>query len=152
MKIVPYQQKYKQAFIDLNKEWLSEMFVIEPADLAMFESIDELIDKGGQIFFAIDDFGEVLSCCMLEPHSDGDWEIAKFATTKKARGKGIGRFCFDACLDHAKKIGLKKILIVSNTKCEAGIHLYRKNGFTEIPLDRKKFPYERANIAFEKIL
>lgn len=152
MKIERYQPKYKQAFIDLNKEWLSEMFVIEPEDVSMFDNLDELIDQGAEIFFAIDDSGEALSCCMLAPLSNGEWEIAKFATSRNARGKGIGKLCFDACLNCAEKMGLEKLLIVSNTKCEAGIHLYRKNGFTEIPVDRNLFPFERANIAFEKVL
>ena len=29
------------------------------------------------------------------------------------------------------------------------LHLYRKNGFVEMPVDKEKFPFERADIAFE---
>ena len=29
MKIVPYHQKYKNDFIEMNKAWISEMFTIE---------------------------------------------------------------------------------------------------------------------------
>lgn len=45
-----------------------------------------------------------------------------------------------------------RIIIVSNRKCVQALHLYRKNGFVEIPVDKEKFPFERADIAFEKIL
>ena len=43
----------------------------------------------------------------------------------------------------------EKIILVSNTKCVQAIHLYRKYGFTEVPVDKEKFPFERGNIAFE---
>ena len=52
----------------------------------------------------------------------------------------------------SKEKGIDRIIIVSNRKCVQAVHLYRKNGFTEIPVDKKKFPFERADIAFEKYL
>ena len=54
-----------------------------------------------------------------------------------------------ACIDFAKKNGAKTIVIVSNRKCDKAVRLYRKFGFVEVPVDREKFPYERADIAFE---
>lgn len=35
-------------------------------------------------------------------------------------------------------IQVKKVIIVSNKKCEQAVHLYRKFGFKEIPVDKKK--------------
>ena len=32
------------------------------------------------------------------------------------------------------------------------VHLYRKYGFDEVPVDKEKFPFERADIAFEMLL
>lgn len=52
----------------------------------------------------------------------------------------------------SKEKGIDRIIIVSNRKCVQAVHLYRKNGFTEIPVDKEKFPFERADIAFEKYL
>ena len=43
-----------------------------------------------------------------------------------------------------------KVIIVSNRKCTQAVHLYRKFGFQEISVDKKKFPFERADIAFEQ--
>lgn len=69
-----------------------------------------------------------------------------------ARVKGAGSACLKACIDYAKEMQLQKIVIVSNRKCKQAVHLYRKFGFTEVPVDKEKFPYERADIAFELLL
>lgn len=37
-------------------------------------------------------------------------------------------------------------------KFAENIHLYRKFGFTEIPVDKEKFPVEKTDIAFELYL
>ena len=65
MKIVPYEKKYKNVFIEMNKQWISNMFVIEKEDLAVLNNIEQTLEAGGQIFFAIDDNDEVLACCIL---------------------------------------------------------------------------------------
>ena len=90
--------------------------------------------------------------CMIAPREDGDWEIMKFAARGMYTGTGAGSACLKACIDYAKKLGLPKIIIVSNRKCTHAVHLYRKFGFEEIPVDKEKFPFERADIAFEMVL
>ena len=150
MKVVPYSPKYKEIFVQMNLKWIAEMFVVEDEDEKILNNVDDLIAKGGEIFFTLDDDEKVLACCMLEPHENGDWEIAKFASTGKV--KGAGSLCLQACMKFAKQKGIEKLLIVSNKKCEAAIHLYRKFDFTEIPVDKEKFPFERGDIAFEKYL
>ncbi len=150
MRVVPYEPRFKNDFVEMNKAWIEDMFVLEDEDIAILNNIESLIAQGGEIFFTLDDDDQVLACCMIEPLSTGEWEIAKFASTGKV--KGAGTLCFQACIDYARAKGIEKLLIVSNTKCEAGIHIYRKFGFNEIPVDKEKFPFERANIAFEKFL
>ena len=152
MKVVPYDPKYKNEFVAMNKAWIEELFVLEPEDVAILENVQALIDKGGEIFFTLDDDGKVLACCMLETRSDVAWEIAKFNAKNSVQNKGAGTLCFKSCLDCAKEKNIPELLIVSNTKCAAGIHLYKKFGFEEIPVDKKLFPYEQANIAFKKSL
>lgn len=150
MKIVPYEEKYKEDFIEMNKKWISEMFVIEDEDLTAFNNIECVLEAGGQIFFAIDDEENVLACCMIAPLPNGEWEIEKFCARGMYTGTGAGTACLKACMNYAKEKCVEKVVIVTNTKCEQAIHLYRKFGFIEVPVDKKKFPYERANIAFEQ--
>ena len=128
------------------------MFAIEDMDLKELNAIEDTINKGGQIFFALDDENHVMACCEIAPRDDGDWEIMKFAADDRYAGHGAGSLVFQACLDYAKKIGLKRIIIVSNKRCVSAVHLYRKFGFIEMRVDRTKFPFERADIAFYKNL
>ena len=152
MKIVPYSPEYKNDFIKMNKLWISSMFVMETEDEREFGNIEPCIESGGQIFFALDDNNNVMACCMIAPRDDGDWEIMKFAAKGMYTGTGAGSACLKACIDYAKEQSVERIIIVSNCRCVQAVHLYRKFGFSEIPADKEKFPFERADIAFEMFL
>ena len=128
------------------------MFILEDEDIREMGNIEPCIENGGQIFFSLDDDDQVMACCMIAPREDGDWEIMKFAARGMYTGTGAGSACLKACIDYAREIHLKKIIIVSNRKCKQAVHLYRKFGFIEVPVDKEKFPFERADIAFELFL
>lgn len=151
MRIVPYDPKYKNEFIEMNKKWISEMFVLEKADLDILNNIERSIEAGAQIFFAVDENDEVLACCMIAPLSGGEWEIEKFCAKGMYTGTGAGSACLKACLDFAREKRIPKVVIVSNRKCTHAVSLYRKNGFVEVPVDKEKFPFERGDIAFEQV-
>ena len=152
MKLVSYNPKYKKEFIEMNKYWISSMFIMENEDEHELDNIEPYIENGGQIFFALDDNNSVMACCMIAPRDDGNWEIMKFAAKGMYTGTGAGSACLKACIDYAREQGVERIIIVSNRKCVQAVHLYRKFGFIEIPVDKEKFPFERADIAFELFL
>ena len=152
MVVVPYSPEYLDDFIELNTAWISEMFTMESEDERELANVDNYIAAGGEIFFALDDYGSVLACCLIGPREDGDWEIMKFAARGMSTGTGAGSACLNACIEYARNKGIDRIIIVANSACEAAIHLYRKFGFTEMPVDKDKFPFERANVAFEMLL
>lgn len=128
------------------------MFATEAEDEREFGNIERYIENGGQIFFALDDDNRVMACCMIAPRDDGDWEIMKFAAKGMYTGTGAGSACLKACIDYAKKRAIQRIIIVSNRKCVQAIHIYKKYRFVEMPVDKEKFPFERADIAFEMFL
>ena len=150
MNIETYKPEYKEAFIAMNLAWIEEMFQVEDEDRMVLGSIEERLANGGEIFFAINDEGEIMASCMVAPLPSGEWEIEKFAAKKEFAGQGAGKACLQACMDFIKEKQIQKVIIVSNRKCVSAIHLYRKFGFIEIPVDKNKFPYERADIAFEQ--
>ncbi len=150
MNIETYKPEYKEAFIAMNLAWIEEMFQVEDEDRMVLGSIEERLANGGEIFFAINDEGEIMASCMVAPLPSGEWEIEKFAVKKEFAGQGAGKACLQACMDFIKEKQIQKVIIVSNRKCVSAIHLYRKFGFIEIPVDKNKFPYERADIAFEQ--
>lgn len=90
MRIVSYSPEYKNDFIEMNRAWISEMFVMEQEDEKELANIEPYIEKGGQIFFALDDDGNVMAGCMVAPRDDGDWEIMKFAARGMYTGTGAG--------------------------------------------------------------
>ena len=151
MKVVPYDPRYREAFIQLNEAWIQAMFALEAEDTRVLSQFEHSLALGGQIFFTLDDSGEVLACCMISPLPNGEWEIEKFAAKGMYTGTGAGSVCLKACIDYAKPRHVEKIVIVSNHKCVHAVHLYRKFGFTEVPVDKEKFPFERASIAFEQV-
>lgn len=149
--IVPYTENYKEAIKSLNYEWLEKYFEIEPNDIVQLSNPkEEIIDKGGKIFFALDD-DEVVGTVSLLKVSNEEYELAKMAVTEKYKSTGIGKILMEHCIAEAKKLYAKKLTLVSNTKLAAAIHVYKKYGFVEIPLP-KEVHYKRGNIMMEKIL
>jgi ribosomal protein S18 acetylase RimI-like enzyme len=61
----------------------------------------------------------------------------------------IGETLSTHAISKARELNAHKIILFSNTILESAIALYRKLGFTEIPLDG---PYKRSNIKMELIL
>ena len=51
MKVVFYDPKYKNDFIEMNKSWIEDMFKLEDEDIREMENIEPYIENGGQIFF-----------------------------------------------------------------------------------------------------
>jgi ribosomal protein S18 acetylase RimI-like enzyme len=149
--IVPYKEAYKDHIKILNYEWLEKYFAIEPNDVIQLSNPqEEILDKGGKIFFAVDD-DTVIGTVSLLKVSNEEYELAKMAVTETHQHVGIGKMLMAHCIDEAKKMNAKKLTLVSNTKLDAAIHVYRKYGFVEIPLP-KEIHYERGNIMMEKKL
>lgn len=99
MKVVPYDEKYKKDFVEMNLDWISEMFTVEAEDERELTNIEHYIENGGQIFFALNDEGAVMALCMVAPREDGDWEIMKFAAKSEFAGSGAGSACLKACIE-----------------------------------------------------
>ena len=149
MKVVPYAERYKQDFIDLNQGLIETLFEMEPEDYITLEHIGALVEQGAQVFFAVNEEDTVLACCMVAPKGNDEWEIEKFAARNLGTGTGAGTGCLKACMEYAWEQGAKRLLIVSNTKCERAVALYRKYGFQEIPVGSLEIPYQRVDIVFE---
>src|SRR5262245_29626866 len=75
--IVSYRPEFREAFERLNRVWLEEHDLLEPADVEYLQNPEPLIlATGGQIFFALD--GEkVAGTCAAIRISDATFELAK---------------------------------------------------------------------------
>ena len=134
VKIATYSPKYQKSFKDLNIEWISNYFEVEPNDVKALDHAEEyIIHKGGEIFSAVLNEEVLGACALIKSNSkDYDYELAKMAVSPKAQGKGVGLLLAESAINWAKKKGASKIYLESNTKLKPAIKLYEKLGFKEI--------------------
>jgi len=147
VQIVNYMPAYRQAFKQLNEEWITRYFKMEETDHKSLDHPDEyILDNGGHIFMAIYE-GQPIGACALINMGDDVYELAKMAVSPLAQGKGIGFLLGEACIDKAKALGAKSIYLESNTRLKPAINLYHKLGFKKIT--GHPSPYERCDIQME---
>ena len=148
MEFVQFHERYRQAFIDFNIDWIVSIFSsLEEHDKETFEEFDEELDNGAMIFFAAED-GVPLACCMSVPaKGERTWEICKSASNKNIPHPGAGSLVFKASMDWSLEHGARRLFILSNSALKPALHIYEKNGFREIELS--DYGYARGDIAFE---
>ena len=148
--IVDYEPGYKQAFKELNEEWITRYFKMEASDYKYLDYPQEnILDKNGVILFALAGDKPVGTCALVET-GEQVFELAKMAVADEAKGKGIGYLLGLAAVERARALGAKKLFLESNTRLEPAINLYQKLGFRRI--FGQPSPYERSNIQMELIL
>ncbi|MBU5481991.1 GNAT family N-acetyltransferase [Blautia sp. MSJ-19] len=135
----------------MNTEWLERFYWIEDFDQNAMDHVDELIQKGAMAYFAVEN-GEVLATCMTVPLENDTWEMCKLAARNQYTGTGAGNSVFCACMSYAVSHGAKRLVLISCTGLKAAIHLYRKNGFHEVPYRKDYWKSEKADIEMEKII
>ena len=147
MKVIPFEEKYRQDFIDFNTDWIISNFgFLEEHDKETFEKIDDEIRSGAMIFFAVEN-DVALATCMAVPMQDATWEICKLGSNKNVPHKGAGGAVFEAAMKWALSHGAERLFILSNSKLKPALHIYEKYGFKEIKLEN--YEYIRGDIAFE---
>jgi N-acetylglutamate synthase-like GNAT family acetyltransferase len=149
-KIVELDSSLAAKFKEINEEWISKMFVLEPKDEKVLGSPETtIIASGGCILFvAHPDLGIVGTCALLRTGRD-EYELTKMGVLEKARGTGAGQFLLREVIKKAKSIGAKRLYLLTNKICESAIHLYEKNGFNhdkEI-MDEYGSEYARCDVA-----
>ncbi len=150
MELIKYDARYKDDFIRFNTDWIIDNFgFLEQEDLDSFAHIEEALDGGAMIFFAVEQ-GTALATCMTRPLDGDTWEICKLGSNKELPHAGSGSAVFEAAMQWAADHGAKRLFILSNRKLKPALHIYEKYGFREIKLD--DYEYQRGDIAFEKNL
>jgi GNAT superfamily N-acetyltransferase len=146
VEILTYRSDHQPWFEKLNRDWIEKYFWMEPLDVQVLAHPDEhIVKKGGTILMAAynKEMAGTVALKFVEP---GVYEFTKMAVEEKFRGKKIGLALANAAIEKARHLGAVKIILYSNTLLEPAIALYRKIGFTEIPVDG---PYKRSNIKME---
>jgi N-acetylglutamate synthase-like GNAT family acetyltransferase len=148
--IKPFEPALAHHFDIINKEWIDDMFVLEVIDKQVLEDPQHhIINKGGRIWFAEHPTLGIVGTCAFWNKGGSSFELTKMGVLKSARGLKVGEVLLQHVLHEAQLLGIKKLFLLTNTKCESAIHLYEKNGFVHdktIMHDYGK-NYARCNVA-----
>jgi GNAT superfamily N-acetyltransferase len=148
LHIIDFNERLSPHFKQLNVAWLQKYFVVEPIDEEMLGNPKHyIIDKGGAVFFAALD-GEIVGTFALMKSGEAEFELGKMAVDESLQGKKIGHKMLEFAIQKAGELGARTLILFSNTKLLPAIHLYKKFGFIEVPLQNSE--YKRSNIKMEK--
>lgn len=151
LEIVPFNGDYKSAFESLNREWIEEYFVMEEEDLKTLQNPESYImEKGGEIFFAVLD-GDVVGTSAMIQTSKGIYELAKMSVAKKLQGQGIGKKLLKRCIDFSKEREATEIFLITNDSLKPALNLYQSCGFV-LNEQNDDNRYERGNTKMTLIL
>ncbi len=150
LSIVEYADEHAKAFHDINVEWILSMFVLEDHDREVLENPREfIIDPGGVILLVKSEAHGIVGACALMKSGEGEYELTKMGVHETVRGLKAGEFLLRAVLDRAATMRMTKLYLLTNSKCEAAIHLYKKLGFSHDPAVLREHggTYARSNVA-----
>jgi putative acetyltransferase len=138
------------AFRRLNEAWITRYFAIEPKDEYSFANPQHtILDRGGRIFFAIQN-GQTVGCCALLLMNPGEFEVSKMAVAESSRGSGIGRRLLESTIEEARSAGATRLYLETNRKLTPAISLYESVGFQHLSPERiTPSPYARADVYME---
>ena len=144
IKVVEYRTEHQPWFEKFNREWIEELFEMEPLDEWVLTHPDEaILEKGGAIIMAEYD-GIPAGTVALRKLDEKTFEFTKMAVDRNFRRRGIAEAISYASFRKAKELGANKILLYSNTKNAGAVKLYEKIGFEHLPVENDV--YKRANV------
>lgn len=107
---------------------------------------DELVNvaghaREGEVLVAVQPDGEVLGSVLFvlpgsayaEVAAPGDAEFRMLAVAPRAQGRGVGEALVRACVDRARAVGARALVISARDFMETPLRLYRRLGFVRIP-------------------
>ena len=142
--IIDYEPHHQPYFERFNRDWIEEMFVMEPVDEWVVTNPDKaILEPGGAILMAVYD-GQVAGTVGLRKVDALTFEFTKMAVDRSFRRKGIAEALSYASFEKAAAMGANRVILYSNTRNADAIKLYEKLGFQHVPVEPGV--YERANV------
>ena len=139
ISIESFKKEYISDFYALNKEWIEESWQLEESDINDLSNPEKyIIDKGGEVFFAIKN-DKVIATAAMVYMKRGIFELAKMTVAQECRGLGVANKLMDRSIDFAKENNADKIVLITNSSLVIARNLYDKYGFKEIMLDSDKY-------------
>lgn len=148
--ILPYSIERAPLFDKLNRDWIEELFTIEPKDIAVLTKPQEyILDKGGEVWFGALN-GQIVGACALIVEEPGVFEFSKLGVSPSARGNGVARTLLRHCRDRATERGADILRIYTNSKLAAANALYVSEGWKVTEMTpAQKLHYSRVDIMYD---
>jgi ribosomal protein S18 acetylase RimI-like enzyme len=135
IKIVDYRPEHQPYFESFNRQWIEELFEMEPVDEWVLTNPDQsILQPGGAILMA-EYNGRVDAVT---------YEFTKMAVDRNYRRLGIAETISYASFIKARELGAKKVILYSNKKNAGAIKLYEKIGFRHVEVEQGV--YKRADV------
>jgi N-acetylglutamate synthase-like GNAT family acetyltransferase len=147
MKIISYSDQHQVSFKNLNHEWLEQFNLLEPHDLEILDHPREMVINTGGFIYLAESNDEIIGTAALIKLSDTVFELVKMSVAPAWRGKGLSKLLIEACLEKARELKAKKIVLFSNHRLVAALKLYEKYSFQYVPVEDS--PFETADIKME---
>lgn len=150
VEIVAFKPEYAQYFDSVNRQWINEMFTLEDSDRHMLENPQQvIIDQGGAIYFAKHPCFGIIGTCALLNKGNSCFELTKMGVLPQARGLKIGETLLAHVVKQSEAMNVTNLFLLTNSKCEAAIHLYGKFGFVHDAQTMERFgaEYQRCDVA-----
>ncbi|MBW8882792.1 MAG: GNAT family N-acetyltransferase, partial [Asticcacaulis sp.] len=150
LRVREYSPDLQPVFHDINAEWISDMFRLEPADREVLEDPQtHILDGGGAILFVEAAGLGIIGTCALRKTGPTSAELTKMGVRAAARGLKAGEYLLAATIARAQDMGIDDLYLLTNSKCASAIHLYEKLGFAHDAEVMAKYAarYERCDVA-----
>ena len=144
IKIVDYRSEHQPYFESFNREWIEELFEMEPVDEWVLTNPEQAILKPGGAILMAEYNGIPAGTVGLRRVDAVTYEFTKMAVDKNFRRLGIAEAISYASFKKAKALGASQVILYSNTKNAGAIKLYEKIGFRHVEVEQGV--YKRANV------
>jgi putative acetyltransferase len=145
--IIDFEEKYSGDFKQLNIEWLEKYNLVESHDLMVLnDPIGTIVLRGGYIYLAFSDEKIIGTAALMKEHDD-EYELVKMAVAPQFQGKGISKLLIEKCINKAREIGAKKLMLYSNSQLQTALGLYTKYGFRHVSVTGS--PFITADVKME---
>jgi ribosomal protein S18 acetylase RimI-like enzyme len=144
IRIVDFSPALRDHFNQINRAWIEKYFWVEPIDDYVLTQPEEaILRQGGHILFAMAG-DEVAGTVALKKTIGQTFELTKMGVYDKFHGMQLGELLVTAALEKAKSAAAQQVILYSHTSLNPAIHIYRKLGFAETPLEPGL--YKRSDI------
>lgn len=147
IELIEYTDQYASDFKRINMEWLQKYNLAEEPDLLMLDDPQgKIIRTGGALYLAIVDGIIIGSAALINEHND-IYELVKMTVVPAWQGKGVSKLLLEKCLEKARALKARKVILFSNHQLQAALQLYTKFGFKHVEVTDS--PFVTADVKME---